>query len=99
MKLFISEPATDLNWQTMDHWRNHATVILTDGTRPKDTMVSIDILNVTGLVVDNWKALGHKAEFVLERKRDRFRLFKIESPIKILYYKLFQYVLQNRGSS
>ena len=55
----------------MHHWRNHATLILTDGTRPKDTMVSIDILNVTGLVVDNWKASGHKAKFVLERKEDR----------------------------
>ena len=57
----------------MDHWRNHATVILTDGTRPKDTMVSLDILNVTGLVVDSWKAGGLKAEFVLERKGNRYR--------------------------
>ena len=71
LKLFISEPATDINWRTMDHWRNHATVILTDGTRPKDTMVSLDILNVTSLVVDSWKASGLKAEFVLERKGNR----------------------------
>ena len=66
-----SEQATDVNWHTLDHWRNHATIVLSDGSRPKDTMVSADILNVTGLAVDNWKASGHKAQFVLERGGNR----------------------------
>lgn len=71
LKLVASEQATDENWHTLDHWRNHATLILSDGSRPKDTMVSTDILNVTGLAVDKWKASGHKAQFVLERQGDR----------------------------
>ena len=71
LKLVASEPATDVNWHALDHWRNHATLILSDGSRPKDTMVSTDILNVTGLAVDNWKASGHKAQFFLEREGGR----------------------------
>ena len=71
LKLIASEPATDINWHTLDHWRNHATLILSDGSRPKDTMVSTDILNVTGLAVDEWKANGQKAQFLLEREGDR----------------------------
>ena len=71
MKLVASEKATDENWHTLNHWRNHATLVLSDGSRPKDTLVSTDILNVTGLAVDKWKASGHKAQFILDREGDR----------------------------